>query len=64
MGSQLGGILEDFRFTDGKIRGLERTTDGRYVVAEYRWAHFGMGFERFLTKNSGQEEAMKVFNQD
>lgn len=64
MGSQLGGILEDFRFTDGKIRSLERTTDGRYVVAEYRWAHFGMGFERFLTKNSGQEEAMKVFNQD
>ncbi len=64
MGSQLGGILEDFRFTDGKIRSLERTTDGRYVVAEYRWAHFGMGFECFLTKNSGQEEAMKVFNQD
>lgn len=64
LGSKLGGILEDFRFTDGKIRSLERTTDGRYVVAEYRWAHFGMGFERFLVKNVGREEAMNIFNQD
>ena len=51
MGSKLGGILEDFRFTDGK-----------YVVAEYRWAHFGMGFERFLLKNVTREEAIKTFN--
>ena len=64
LGSKLGGILEDFRFKDGLIRSLERTTDGRYVVAEYRWAHFGMGFERFLVKNVAREEALIIFNQD
>lgn len=64
MGSKLGGILEDFRFVNGKIRSLERTTDGKYVVAEYRWAHFGMGFERFLVRNVGKEEALNMFNQD
>jgi hypothetical protein len=31
------------------------------VVAEYRWAHFGMGFERFLVKNVSREEALAVF---
>lgn len=64
LGSKLGGILEDFRFRDGVIRSLERTADGRYVVAEYRWAHFGMGFERFLARNVGKDEAMTIFNQD
>ena len=64
LGSKLGGILEDFRFKDGLIRSLERTTDGKYVVAEYRWAHFGMGFERFLAKNVTKEEALNIFNQD
>ena len=61
MGSKLGGILQDFCFTDGRIRSLECTTDGKYVVAEYRWAHFGMGFERFLVKNVSREEALAVF---
>ena len=61
MGSRLGGILQDFRFTDGKIRSLESTTDGKFVVAEYRWAHFGMGFERFLAKNVCRDEAIVIF---
>ena len=61
MGSKLGGILEDFRFIDGKIRSLECTTDEKYVVAEYRWDHFGMGFERFLLKNVTKEEAVECF---
>lgn len=63
LGSRLGGILQDFRFVDGIIRSLETTTDDRYVVAEYHWEHFGMGFRRFLAKNVTREEAMQVFNQ-
>lgn len=63
LGSRLGGILQDFRFVDGLIRSLETTTDNRYVVAEYQWEHFGMGFRRFLAKNVSREEALQVFNQ-
>lgn len=64
LGSKLGGVLEDFRFTNGKIRSLESTTDGKYVVAEYRWAHFGLGFVRFIAKNVTREEGEILFNQD
>lgn len=63
LGSRLGGILQDFRFVDGLIRSLETTADNRYVVAEYQWEHFGMGFRRFLAKNVSREEALLVFNQ-
>ena len=64
MGSKLGGILQDFRFKDGKIRALESTTDGRFVVAEYQWAHFGVEFCRFLATNVSFEEASHIFNAD
>lgn len=64
MGSKLGGILDDFRFVDGKIRSLERTTDGKYVVAEYRWDHFGMSFERFLVKNVDKQTALVIFEKN
>ena len=73
MGSHLGGILQDFRFIDqkggdngqmGLIRSLQTTTSGLYVVADYRWQGFGMGFERFLVKAVGREEALKAFNSD
>ena len=73
MGSHLGGILQDFRFIDqkggdngqmGLIRSLQTTPRGLYVVADYRWQGFGMGFERFLVKAVGREEALKAFNSD
>lgn len=60
MGSKLGGILDDFRFVDGKVRSLEHTADYRYAVAEYRWQGFGMGFERFLVIGT-REEAIQTF---
>lgn len=61
MGSKLGGILVDFRFDNGKVRSLERTTDYRYVVAEYQWQGFGMGFVRFIATDLDEDEARKLF---
>lgn len=63
MGSRLGGILQDFRFIDGRIRSLETTTDSLYVVAEYRWAGFGMTFDHFIIKATNQQTALKHFSQ-
>lgn len=62
LGSKLGGSLQDFRFIDGRVRGLETTTDGRYVVAEYRWSGFGMVLERYLAKGTDRDEAIRIFN--
>ena len=63
MGSKLGGILEDFRFVDGKIRALESTTDSLYVVSDYKWDRFGMAFDHFIIKGVDQETAIKTFSQ-
>ena len=59
LGSKLGGILEDFRFVDGRIRALESTTDSLYVVSDYKWSGFGMKFERFIIKGVDKETALQ-----
>ena len=64
MGSKLGGTLHDFRFTDGKIRSLETTTDSLYVVVDYRWSGFGMAFDRFILKNVDEATALTAFYND
>ena len=48
MGSQLGGILEDFWFADGQIHTLQSTTNGRYVEMTHRWRKFGLGADSIL----------------
>ena len=63
LGSKLGGILEDFRYIDGKVLALESTTDSLYVVSTYHWGGFGMTFDRFIIKGTDQETALKYFNQ-
>ena len=63
MGSKLGGILEDFRFVDGKIRALESTTDSLFVVSDYKWDRFGMAFDHFIIKGVDQQTAIKAFSQ-
>lgn len=63
LGSKLGGILHDFRFKDGCIRSLEMTSDSLFVVAEYKWAGFGMAFDHYIIKGTDKETATKYFNQ-
>ena len=63
LGTRLGGILQDFRYINGVVRSLETTNDKLYVVAEYKWEHFGMHFHRFLAKNVTREEALKIFRE-
>ena len=63
MGSKLGGILEDFRFTEGKIRALESTTDSLYVVSEYKWSGLGMTFDRHIIKGTDKQTAIKTYSQ-
>lgn len=61
MGSKLGGILQDFRFIDGRVRSLECSTNGLYAVAEYEWAGFGLRFVRFLVPPTAREKAETIF---
>ena len=63
LGSKLGGILEDFRFRNGRLRALESTADSLYVVSDYVWGGFGMSFERHLIKGTDKETAIKIFSQ-
>ena len=61
MGSRLGGILEDFRFVDGKVYTLQSTTDGKYAVLRHQWRKFGLGADEFLVKGVSRQEALEVF---
>ena len=63
LGSKLGGILEDFRFADGKIRALESTADSLYVVSDYVWGGFGMKFDHYIIKGVDKQSALKTYNQ-
>ena len=62
MGSKLGGVLEDFRFSHGKVITLQSTTDGRYAVLEHLWRKFGLGFSRFIVANVSRDEAVAAFD--
>ena len=55
--------MEDFRYTDGKIRAIEKAADGQYVVADYKWGGFGMAFEHYIIKGVNKEKAIKTFDQ-
>ena len=63
LGSKLGGILEDFRFIDGKVRALESADNGLYAVSDYRWGGFGMVFDHYIIKGVNKETAIKTFSQ-
>ena len=63
LGSKLGGILEDFRFVEGKIRALESTADSLYVVSDYVWGGFGMKFDHYIIKGVDKQSALKTYSQ-
>ena len=63
LGSKLGGILEDFRYVDGKIRALEQNGQGQYVVSDYKWGGFGMAFDHYIIKGVNKETAIMTFDQ-
>ena len=62
LGSQLGGILEDFRFVDGQVMTLQRTIDDRYVVMTHCWRKFGLGADSILVEGVDRDTAIKIFN--
>lgn len=63
LGSKLGGILEDFRYVDSKIRALESTKDSLYVVSDYVWGGFGMKFDHYIIKGVNKQTALKTYSQ-
>jgi hypothetical protein len=62
LGSKLGGILQDFRYVDGRVRSLEASSDSLYSVVEWKWKGFGLQFERFLTHRTDKNTAIKIFS--
>ena len=63
LGSKLGGMLEDFKYVDGKIRALEKAGNGLYVVSDYKWGGFGMAFDHYIIKGANKKTAIKTFDQ-
>lgn len=63
MGSQLGGILQDFRFANGNVVTLQSDALGKYAVLEHEWRGFGLGAKRFIVKGVTEQEARKCFNE-
>lgn len=62
LGSQLGGILCDFRYANGKVISLQSTTDSLYVVMTHKWRKFGLGADSILIGPTDHAMAMKTFN--
>ena len=61
LGSQLGGILVDARFSRGQVCSLQKTTDERYVAMTHRWMSFGLGADSILVKGTDRATAEKHF---
>lgn len=63
LGSRLGGELVDFTVVGNKIRAIEKADKGQYVVSDYQWRGFGMGFDALVTRSSSLEHCYQFFNQ-
>ena len=55
LGCRLGGELIDFTVVGNKIRAIEAAQD-HYVVSDYAWKGFGMGFETKIASCNSIDE--------
>jgi len=66
MGSRVSQPLVDFKFFKSKSEGIVRTIelekDQSYLVAEYHWIGFGLGFIHYLAREKTLNQAYKILN--
>lgn len=66
MGSRVSQPLVDFKFYKSKSVGIVRTIelekDQLYLVAEYHWIGFGLGFINYLAREKTLHQAYKILN--
>jgi len=66
MGSRVSQPLVDFKFfkskSDGIVRTIELEKDQLYLVAEYHWIGFGLGFIHYLAREKTFNQAYKILN--
>jgi len=68
LGSRVSQPLVDFKFckskSEGVVRTIERERDQLYLVAEYHWIGFGLGFIRYLAREKTLYESYKILNEN
>lgn len=62
LGSRLGGDLVDFSVVGNTIRAIEKTEQG-YVVSDYTWKGFGMGFHSLVATCDTLDESFSLLEQ-
>jgi hypothetical protein len=66
LGSRVSKPLVDFKFYKSKSGGIVRTIElekeQSYLVAEYHWIGFGLGFIHYLAREKTKYQAYKILN--
>lgn len=62
LGSRLGGELVDFAVVGHMLRAIEQTADG-YVVSNYTWKGFGMGFNSLVATSDNLDDCYNSLEQ-
>jgi hypothetical protein len=66
LGSRVSQPLVDFKFvkckSEGVVRTIESEKDQSYLVAEYHWIGFGLGFMHYLGREKTIHQAYKILN--
>lgn len=63
LGSRVAHPLEDFKFCNKKPHSTIVTIEQdahQYLVAEYRWKGFGLGFIRYIKRETGTDQARET----